>query len=295
MALTVTPRSQSAAPAALRAGPARAPGAAWTAQDSLAAVRIVEALLHRPESVDSLTAGSLTRDHVLGFGRRLREAWINPAGALGFSLKIFYAGTHPASFEARPVMNYGGLRARYQAVLSPAFKTRPRADGRGLDAEPYRWNMAAAAAALPADSLRLGGDSLPAPSVLEALSFYMTPYSGTLYGIRGGETGQMLENRDHFLGLAEILMADKHLARYLLRSVNPATRLTAAEFIIRHKESFAEFDSLERTAFRAVFSNPPKAATMRAGMETSEDARKLVLECAGREIRRDGRGVLRMY
>jgi hypothetical protein len=298
LALSITPSSRSApaaqTAASVPAAPAAPSGSSWTARDSLDAARIVYVLVHRPESIDSLTAGSLTRDHGLGFGRRLREAWINPAGTLGFSFKIVYAGTRAISFEARPVMNYGGLRARYQPILAPAFKTAAK-DAKDLYAEPYRWNLAAAAEPLPIDSLDLQSDSLPATALREALAFYMTPYSGTLYGIRGGEAGQMLENRDHFLGLSEILMADKHLACYLLRSVNPATRLTAAEFIIRHRENFPEFDSLQRTAFRAVFANPSKAATMRAGLETSEDARKLVQECARQEARRDGRGVLRMY
>ena len=44
-----------------------------------------------------------------------------------------------------------------------------------------------------------------------------------------------------------------------------------------------------------MFANPAKAATMRGGKEISEDARKLVYECALIDVRRDGRGVLRMY
>ena len=196
-------------------------------------------------------------------------------------------------------MNYGGLRARYLAVLAPAFPVPAGNDGRGacrrrrtgaLLLEPGQ-----AARPLAADSLRLGGDTLPSPAIRKRVPVHMSPYSGTLYGIRGGEAGQLLENRDRFIGLVGILMADKKLARYLLRSVNPASRLTAAEFIVRHKDGFADFDSLQATAFRSVFANPPKAATMRGGLEASEDPRKLVLECARQEARRDGRGVLRMY
>ena len=67
------------------------------AQDSLAAAAIVSTLLRRPEAIDSLTAGSLTRDHALGFGRRLREAWVNPAGKLGFAFKIYYEGARPSA------------------------------------------------------------------------------------------------------------------------------------------------------------------------------------------------------
>lgn len=274
-------------------GPDALKGPAWTAQDSLAAAAIVDVLRLRPESIDSLIAGSLMRDHALGFGRRLREAWVNPAGKLGFAFKIFYEGTLPAGFEARPVINYAGLRARCRPILAPLFKPSPAGGSFGYQA--YYWNLEAASRPLPADTLKLSQEPLPSPSIREAVAYYMSPYSGTLYGIRGGDAGQMLENRDLFLGISGILTADKKLACYLLRSVNPASRLTAAEFIIRHKEDFPRFDSLQATAFRAVFANPPKAATLRGSLETSEDPRKLVHECAGKEARRDGRGVLRLY
>jgi hypothetical protein len=274
--------------------PRETKGPAWTVRDSLDAAAIVGILLRHPEAIDSLTAGSLSRDHGLGFGRRLREAWVNPAGKLGFAFKIFYEGTHPISFEAKPVMNYGSLRAHYLAALAPAFKTS-LAVGRTGTVAPFYWNLAAACKPLPHDSLKIAGDSLPSPAIREALSFYMSPYSGTLYGIRGGDAGQILENRDHFIGLSGIVTAQKKLARYLLLSVNPATRLTAAEFILRHQEDIPGSDSLQLTAFRAVYANPPKAATMRASLETSEDPRKLVHEFVREEARRDGRGVLRMY
>jgi hypothetical protein len=268
-------------------------GPVWSAQDSLAAVAIVDVLRRHPESIDSLTAGSLTRDHQLGFGRRLREAWVNPAGKLGFAFKIFYEGAHPAGFEARPVINYLGVRGRCLPVLAPLFKPAPGGLNRAFN--PYYWNLEAVSRPLSADSLKLAQEPDPSPSIRDAFAFYMSPYSGTLYGIRGGEAGQLLENRDLFLGLSGILLADKKLARYLLRSVNPASRLTAAEFILKHKEDYPGFDSLQSTAFRAVFANPPKAATLRGGLETSEDPRKLVQKFALEEAQRDGRGVLRMY
>jgi hypothetical protein len=274
----------------------RPKGPLWTAQDSLAAAAIVEVLRRHPESIDSLTAGSLTRDHALGFGRRLREAWVNPAGKLGFAFKIFYAGPHPVGFEARPVINYAGVRARCLPILAPIFEPSPAHGNGGSNGfRPYYWNLEAGSRPLSADTLKLAPEPLPSQAIQDAFAYYMSPYSGTLYGIRGGDAGQLLENRDHFLGLSGILMADKKLARYLLRSVNPASRLTAAEFILRHKEDFPGFDTLQATAFRVVFANPPKAASLRASLETSEDPRKLVHECAGKDVRRDGRGVLRMY
>lgn len=264
---------------------------AWTATDSIAAARMAEALARHPESIDSLTLGSPTRDHDLGFGMRLREAWVDPAGKLGFAFKILYAGVRPISFEARPIMNYGGLRARQWAALAPVF-TAPAPGG---ESKPFHWNLAAACAPLPADSLLLPADSAPSPAVREALAYYMSPYSGTLYGLRGGEAGQLLENRDRFLGVAAIIAADRRLTRWLVRSVNPATRLTAVEFILRNQAGFPDFEKLQLTVFRSAYAHPPRAATMRGGRESSEDPRKLVAECARQDATRDGRGVLRMY
>jgi hypothetical protein len=267
---------------------------AWTSEDSAAAADFIQGITRNPEAIDSLVSGALARDHELGFGHHMREVWVNPAGKLGFSLKIVYEGKRPISFEVKPVLNYSGLKGRYLQMLSPAFKVRPTG-GPNLFFAPYAWNLAAAANPLPADSLGGAFDDSLSPDVREALSYYMTPYSGTLYGIRGGDAHQILENRDYFLSLTDMLMADKRLSRHLLRSLNPASRLTAAEFIIRHKDDFPDYDALLRTALHAVFANPRMAATLRGGAEAAEDARKLAFEYSRLEAVRDGRGVLRMY
>ncbi len=268
---------------------------AWTQEDSLFAAGFVQTITKHPEAIDSLIAGSLMRDHELGFGHHMREAWVNPAGKLGFSAKIVYAGKQPISFEVKPVLNYGGLKARYLQLLTPTFRVRPMG-GPNLALAPYYWNLEAAAKPLPVDSL--GGaldDSLPSADVRDALAFYMTPYSGTLYGIRGGDARQLLENRDHFLDLNDMLMADKRLSRYLLRSLNPASRLTAAEFIIRHRDDYPDYEALLKKPLRLLFANPARAATLRGNMEATEDARKLTFEYSGLQVLRDGSGVLRMY
>jgi hypothetical protein len=121
----------------------------------------------------------------------------------------------------------------------------------------------------------------------------MSPYSGTTYGIRGGRGGQLLENRDRFLSLSDTLMPDKSRALYLLRSVNPASRLTAAEFIIRHKGAFPAYEQLLAGALRRVFANPARVETMRGDATSREDARKLAFEYAHAEVKRSGRGVFR--
>jgi len=269
-------------------------GPAWTARDSLEALALIRTFKSRPGSIDSLVSGpgNLAEERDLGFGYRLREIWVNPAGKLGFSFKLLRRGQATLSFEVKPVMNYSALAARYQGVLRTAFTRGPDSPG-GMPAyAPYHWNLSAASAALPADSLGLA-DNPPAAPVRDALAYYMSPYSGTTYGIRGGRGGQLLENRDRFLGLADDLVRDKSRALYLLRSLNPASRLTAAEFIIRHKAAFPEYEGLLAGAMKRVFANPPKAETMRGSAILREDARKLAFEFAQIEVKRSGRGVFR--
>ena len=284
------------APAAALAGETGYKGPAWTPKDSLEATAFIRAFREHPEKIDSLVSGpgNMSRsDQDLGFGYHLKEVWVNPAGKLGFSLKILLRSAGPVSFEVKPVLNYPGLATRYQAALRTAFTLMPGHGEGGFPVfHPYHWNLAVAASPLPADSMGLAESALP-PGVKEALSYYMTPYSGTTYGIRGGRGGQILENRDRFLSLSDTLMVDKTRALYLLRSLNPASRLTAAEFIIRHKEAFPAFETLLTTVLRKVFANPAKAETMRGERVSMEDARKLAYEYAHIEVKRSGRGVFR--
>lgn len=284
---------------ALGASPAAAQSSkspAWTPRDSVQAADFIRAFRERPGSIDSALAGpgNFSQEKELGFGYRLQEVWVNPAGKLGFSLKVLRHGQAPVSFEVKPVINYADLARRCHAVLKAAF-VRDAAGGApgGMPAyRPYHWNLEAAAAALPADSVGLA-DSPPPPGVKEALAYYMTPYSGTTYGIRGGRVGQMLENRDRFLSLADTLMPDKSRVLWLLRSLNPASRLTAAEFIVRNKAAFPAYEQLLATSLKRVFANPAKVETMRGEMGMREDARKLVFEFSRAEVKRDGRGVYR--
>lgn len=274
-------------------------GPAWTAQDSVQASAFIRAFRERPQSIDSLVAGpgNLTQEKDLGFGYALKEVWVNPAGKLGFSLKILRrtgpsAAPGPVSFEVKPVMNYSALAPRCHAVLKSAFSpAAPGGPAAGIY-QPYHWNLEAAAA-LPADSLGLQEFPSPPPPVRAALAYYMTPYSGTTYGIRGGRSGQILENRDRFLSLADTLMMDKSRALYLLRSLNPASRLTAAEFVIRHKRDYPDYEALQTTVLKRVFANPAQAETMRGEAVRMENARRLAFEYAQVEVKRVGRGVFR--
>ncbi len=267
----------------------------WDSEDSINSAQFIRDMTQIPQSIDTLVKGCLSREHTLGFGNHLREVWFNPSGKLGFALKIIYSGSHAISFEVKPIMNYGKLIPQYRQILVPTFTVR-KGSVSMLSITPYYWNQSKAAEPLPLDSAgRNTLDTGLSTVVREALAFYMTPYSGILYGIRGGQSHQLLENRDFLISLTELLLADRRLARYLLRSLNPASRLSAAEFIIRHHEDFPDYQNLLKTTMKTVFMNPSHVETLRGTAVKLEDARKLVFEYADLDAKRNGRGVLRMY
>ncbi len=289
---------------------AKANDADWTKEDSLTSAGFIQGIVKTPEKIDSLIKGSIFRDHDLGFGFLLREAWVHPADKLGFSIKIIYSqkslpssrekqkespatgetqkkisnGIYPISFEIKPVLNYRDLNSHYRKALEPIFKTRMTAKNE-LKVEPFYWNFDRSCEPLPRELVKsISDDSITSPVIKKAIAFYMSPYSGTVYGMRGGEAGQILENRFGFLNLLEMLMADRKISRYLLRSYNPATRLTAVEFIERHQGDFDDYANLKKNQFRIIFSHPKKVATLHGRKESLEDAKKLVEEFSTQEF-----------
>ena len=182
----------------------------------------------------------------------------------------------------------------------------------GISFSPYYWNLEKVSLPLEWTQLKMaakikGDDSLTSRETTAALAFYSSPYSGTIYGIRGGDNHQLLENRANFLALepslngklAAELEKNQRITRSLLRSINPATRLTAAEFILHHSEEFSDFSLLQKKVFPLIFTNPSKVTTLRGSREVMEDARKLCLEFSKLTLVSDPAldtlGVLRMY
>jgi hypothetical protein len=71
------------------------------------------------------------------------------------------------------------------------------------------------------------GESDNVLEVSNDLGFLMTPFSGVVYGDYEGFEDQIVENRSAYIKV-KYSISEKELL-YLLRSINPATRLTAAE------------------------------------------------------------------
>jgi hypothetical protein len=104
-------------------------------------------------------------------------------------------------------------------------------------------------------------------------NFLMTPYSDCVYGDYGMTTRMILKNRRLFNELKDQLTADK--LNLLLHSINPATRMIAAEYFFRNPSKFPQ-----RNRFNKVITdnlrNLPTIQTFQ-GCNLSRVGSKLLL------------------
>ncbi len=94
-------------------------------------------------------------------------------------------------------------------------------------------------------------------NIPERIVNYMTPYSGIMYGYAGG--GVIMGNRKAFLEIKDSLTNDQVIL--LMYSINPASRLTAIEYYLKHKEKFSSRQQIDNWIDR-VFLEMPMVKTM---------------------------------
>lgn len=107
---------------------------------------------------------------------------------------------------------------------------------------------------------------------------YMTTDSGTMYGFTGGDGGDFLENRKAFNEIKDSLTNEQVLL--MMYAINPASRLTAIEYYLRHKASFSDTTAIDAWMERN-FQEIPEVNTMFGCIETSYDTKSLVYMYAG--------------
>ena len=102
---------------------------------------------------------------------------------------------------------------------------------------------------------------------------YMTPNSGTMYGHSGGYPVNLLQNRRKFFEIRSSLTND-HVV-FLMYSINPASRLTAIEYYLRHKDSFTNQQAIEEW-IEKNFTETPKVETLFGCFREFWDTKTLV-------------------
>lgn len=110
-------------------------------------------------------------------------------------------------------------------------------------------------------------------NVSSQVAYFMTPYSGVIYGDYGGIADEILENRNAFNIVKSSIT--ENLMIYLLKSINPATRLCATEIFYSKKESFKQKKLLKKL-IEINFKELPKITTMSGCMIYVENAKTVL-------------------
>jgi len=117
------------------------------------------------------------------------------------------------------------------------------------------------------------GNSENLLNVSSQIEYLMTPYSGIVYGDCGGIANEILENRNAFNEVKESITEDVLI--YMLKAVNPATRLCAAELFYSKNETFRQKEFIEKL-IEINFNELPKIETMSGCTQYIDDARKVL-------------------
>lgn len=107
-------------------------------------------------------------------------------------------------------------------------------------------------------------------NITEKIVNYMTPFSGIMYGYAGGSG--IMRNRKAFLEIKDSLTNDQVIL--LMYSINPASRLTAIEYYLKHKENFSLHQQIDKW-IDLVFSEIPIVKTMNGCFPISETTETL--------------------
>lgn len=180
----------------------------------------------------------------LGFGWTMWTPGIG-GGYIAISAKFFYYHDSLVSYSLITGMpEEKGLQKRYKKWYKNYF------DYSNAGVQPYKFNESAIL-----QPLREYNDDWK--DVTDKVINYMTPNSGTMYGYAGG--GVIMQNRKAFLEIKDNLTTDQ--AVLLMYSINPASRLTAIEYYLQHKELFA-FQKAIDNWIEVVFKEMPTIKTM---------------------------------
>jgi hypothetical protein len=243
----------------------------WVKEDSTSISQMIRMIKERPLEVLSMDAlpGSEAED--LGFGYSLRETMTTGA-YVATRLQIVLKNGVPVSFAATPRMPfpYKKLQKTYKKFYQPLFSF----DSSGAP-KPYYWKLSAAASAIEDSTVfRRMPPRFPEKTAMrEKLDYLMSPYSGVDYGCAGPMGGRPYENRELFNQLRPVMTY--RVAIVLLRSINPATRLMALEFLKRELPKKLEVKSLAKD-IETTLTSFPMVMTRQDGMRKPDNARALL-------------------
>ncbi|MGI4737052.1 MAG: hypothetical protein ACRYG7_17920 [Janthinobacterium lividum] len=188
------------------------------------------------------TAHHLRRVYNLGFGWKAKETAAY-GGYISILATFYYHNDSLLSYTVHPELpDEVELRSTYAKWYATSFRVAP------TEVLPFYYNKYLLSKPLPTYK-----GPYTARIATEAVATYMSPESGLVYGHYGGEALTMLQNRRCFTTLQDSLSPEQVLL--LMYAINPASRLTAFEYYLNHKQRFANHLPIEQwmeTVFREL-------------------------------------------
>lgn len=231
----------------------------WIKNDSIFINNLKEKYLANPLSIEKVLKPNKKEFSNLGYGYSLIEE-SNGKGYVSIFYTLVYKDKKLISYRLKPEMpSNSELISRYLRFYQGMFETSSIAPSILY----YNYQQMT----LPAFNLMATKDNS------SGIQYFMTPYSDIRYGNYGGIASAMLENRKAYNSIKNLI--DEDLLILLLHAINPASRLSAAEFYYQNREKFKQHDLIESLIIKNL-KELPNIVTMNGCFVITENAKKVL-------------------
>lgn len=232
----------------------------WVKDDSVFIENLAQSYKKNPANLEHLLSYKGEKGEKLGFDYYLVTG-SNGKGYVSIFYEFVYRKNEFVSYKLDPQMPLDKrLTERYLKFYSSLFKIN-----KYQIAEPLYYGY---------DEMIRPLDDFKATIYDDRILFFMTPYSGILYGDYGGIGSTMLDNRFNYLRIENKITPE--ICEFLLYSKNPATRLSAIEYYLQNPQLFIKNKERIESRINLIFNELPEVRTMSADLEFEKNAKDLV-------------------
>jgi hypothetical protein len=233
----------------------------WVKEDSIFITKVINAYKHNPLGVLPLLSFKGNKHSKLGFDYYLVSGG-NGKGYVSIWYDFVFYKDKLISFRLTPQMpDDKRLINRYEKIYASLFTID---DKHQVQTIFYGYD----------EMTKPIGDLVLTSINDKRLQFLMTPYSGVVYGDRGGYSNSVLQNRANYNAIKDQITPA--IDEMLLNSKNPATRLLAIEYYYQHPELFVAYKNALDKRIKEIFNEMPTVDTMSGCIGFTDDAEQLV-------------------
>lgn len=235
----------------------------WIKEDSLFIKQVINKLDKTPENIHKILKPDNSFFQDLGYGYS-NATGSNGKGYVSFFYNLIFKNKKLISFSLKSQLpNEKQIRDRYIKIYGSNFKFDS-----SRYSKTYYWNYGLACKPIISDSLYTHQND-------STLCFLMSPYSGINYGDYAG-WGSRLKNRIIFESIQDQLNCDS--INNLLLSINPATRLYAAEYYLTYSDKFKDpiVRKIIDDRIESMLNNTPNVKVNYADMIINENAKYIL-------------------